>query len=160
MTTREAADKWGLQIKTVQRVAKAGRIKGAKQAGKAWIIPDDAECPLLTVGRPRLYEPAEKECPKTEQKEAAKPLPSASLKEFTQKAENLLNALYSAYKAYNPQGVYLAVAINGGTIRVNNSYWSYDWQRPIDMRWEGDSNGNAGEGQGDSSGVHGTGTED
>lgn len=77
MTTREAADKWGLQIKTVQRVAKAGRIKGAKQAGKAWIIPDDAECPLLTVGRPRLYE-----CPKTSQKGVVKSLPSISL-EFT-----------------------------------------------------------------------------
>jgi hypothetical protein len=107
-----------------------------------------------------MHEPAEIECPKTAQKEAAKPLPSASLKEFTQKAENLLNGLYIAYKAYNPQGAYLAVAINGGTIRVNNSYWSYDWQRPVDMRWEVDSNGNAGEGQGDSSGVHGAGTED
>lgn len=133
MTTREAADKWGLQIKTVQRVAKAGRIKGAKQAGKAWIIPDDAECPLLVVGRPRLYEPSEKECPQTPQKGVVKPLPSTNLKEFTYEAENLLNGLYSAYKAYSPEGVFLSVNMCGGRIQLYNAYWGNDSTRPVNM---------------------------
>ena len=141
MTVNEAAEKWGLSAKSVRFVCNAGRIKGAKKVGRTWVIPDYAGRPVLTVGRPRLFG-----CQETALNEAEQPSPTTNAEQFTQEAKSLLNALYNAYKAYNPQGVYLAVAINGDTIRVNNSYWSYDWQRPMDVRWEVDSNGDTGEG--------------
>lgn len=47
MTTREAAEKWGVSVARVQDYLLCGRIPGAYQgvAGGKWHLPDDAEKP-------------------------------------------------------------------------------------------------------------------
>lgn len=45
MTTKEAADKWGITPRQVQLLCSNGRIPGAVRFGHAWVIPADAEKP-------------------------------------------------------------------------------------------------------------------
>ena len=43
MTTKEAAEKWGVTPRQVQLLCATGRIPGAVRFGKAWVIPEDAQ---------------------------------------------------------------------------------------------------------------------
>ena len=45
MTVNEAATKWQVSIRRVQRLCSDGRVKGATKFGKAWMIPADAVLP-------------------------------------------------------------------------------------------------------------------
>lgn len=45
MTAQEAAEKWGISVRQVQILCKAGRIEGAVQMSRIWIIPEDAQKP-------------------------------------------------------------------------------------------------------------------
>lgn len=45
MTTKEAAQKWGVTPRQVQLLCAKGRIPGVIRFGNAWVIPDDAEKP-------------------------------------------------------------------------------------------------------------------
>ena len=50
ITAAEAAEKWGVAIRQVQRLLMAGRIRGAQKYHRSWMIPASAEKP----GDPRL----------------------------------------------------------------------------------------------------------
>lgn len=45
MTTKEAASKWGITQRQVQNHCKNGRISGLQQAGRSWLIPEEAMKP-------------------------------------------------------------------------------------------------------------------
>jgi len=46
MTVRQAAEKWGVTPRQVQVFLKAGRIPGAVQPARDWLIPNDAIKPV------------------------------------------------------------------------------------------------------------------
>ncbi len=46
MSTKEAAEKWGISIRQVQIHCKNGRIKGVQKVGTNYLIPDNASRPL------------------------------------------------------------------------------------------------------------------
>lgn len=46
ISTKEAAEKWGVSLRIAQRYIADGRIPGAKKYGAAWFVPADAEKPL------------------------------------------------------------------------------------------------------------------
>ena len=39
MTVREAAKKWEVSVRLIQRLCAEGRIDGASKSGNAWVIP-------------------------------------------------------------------------------------------------------------------------
>jgi DNA-binding NarL/FixJ family response regulator len=41
----DAAERWGVDPRAVQRYCAAGKIRGAKKYGRAWMVPDGAERP-------------------------------------------------------------------------------------------------------------------
>lgn len=45
ITTKQAAEKWGITPRQVQLLCTKGRISGAVRFGKAWVIPVDAKKP-------------------------------------------------------------------------------------------------------------------
>ena len=45
ITVKEAAEKWELKERAVQKMCTDGRIPGASKFGKSWAIPSDAERP-------------------------------------------------------------------------------------------------------------------
>jgi len=47
LSVKEVADKWGINIRQVQKLCAAGRIVGAKRLGdgKVWLIPENADKP-------------------------------------------------------------------------------------------------------------------
>ncbi|NLF46392.1 MAG: helix-turn-helix domain-containing protein [Syntrophomonadaceae bacterium] len=45
MTTKDAADQWGITPRQVQLLCAQGRIPGAVRFGNAWVIPLDAKKP-------------------------------------------------------------------------------------------------------------------
>lgn len=45
LTIKEVAKKWGLTIRTVQKMCSEGKISGASKFGINWAIPEDAEKP-------------------------------------------------------------------------------------------------------------------
>ena len=45
MTAQEAAEKWSVSLRWVQRLCKANRINGAMNINRVWLIPKDAEKP-------------------------------------------------------------------------------------------------------------------
>jgi predicted site-specific integrase-resolvase len=45
LTARQTAEKWGLSLRQVQSLLKAGRIPGAIQPARDWLIPKDAKKP-------------------------------------------------------------------------------------------------------------------
>ena len=45
LTTNEIAEKWGISSRWVTELCNEGRIKGAAQMGRTWIIPKNAEKP-------------------------------------------------------------------------------------------------------------------
>ena len=48
MSVREAADKWGVSVRWVQKLCEINRIEGVLRFGRAWMIPKDAEKPIDT----------------------------------------------------------------------------------------------------------------
>lgn len=45
ITTKEAAEKWGLTERRVQVLCRKGKIPGVARLGWAWAIPKDAQKP-------------------------------------------------------------------------------------------------------------------
>jgi predicted site-specific integrase-resolvase len=45
MTVRQTAEKWGISIRQVQTLLKDGRIPGAVQPARDWLIPASAPKP-------------------------------------------------------------------------------------------------------------------
>jgi len=47
ISAKDAAEKWNITIRQVQKLCAAGRVEGAQRLGngKVWIIPKDAEKP-------------------------------------------------------------------------------------------------------------------
>lgn len=45
MTVREAAEKWGITERWVQKLCDEGKIRGAVRSSRVWLIPKDAEKP-------------------------------------------------------------------------------------------------------------------
>ena len=43
ITAQQAAEKWGVSLRYVQRLMSENRISGAKKYGRSWMIPADAE---------------------------------------------------------------------------------------------------------------------
>jgi hypothetical protein len=52
MTTREAADLWGVTIRRVQGLCDDGALDGAMRMGQIWVIPKSTSKPL--DGRTKL----------------------------------------------------------------------------------------------------------
>lgn len=46
ITAQQASEKWGISLRRVQDLCRQGRIPGAEQFGKNWMIPADAGRPL------------------------------------------------------------------------------------------------------------------
>lgn len=46
LTTAEAAEKWNISRRRVNVLCDQGRIEGAIQKGKIWLIPDSTEKPI------------------------------------------------------------------------------------------------------------------
>lgn len=46
ITTKEAAEKWGISDRRVLQYCNAERIKGAVKMGNTWLIPKRAEKPI------------------------------------------------------------------------------------------------------------------
>ncbi|MGN0350135.1 MAG: helix-turn-helix domain-containing protein [Roseburia sp.] len=46
MTAQEAAEKWRVSLRWVQRLCKEKRIDGAMNINRIWLIPKDAEKPM------------------------------------------------------------------------------------------------------------------
>lgn len=53
ISSRDAAEKWGVTQEDVCRAAKKGRIPGAKFIGGRWHIPKDSETPIKRVMDPK-----------------------------------------------------------------------------------------------------------
>ena len=45
ITVKQAAEKWGLTIRAVQKMCTESRISGVIQPARDWLIPKDAERP-------------------------------------------------------------------------------------------------------------------
>lgn len=45
ITTKEAAEKWGISDRRILQYCNAGRIPGAVKKGNLWLIPADASKP-------------------------------------------------------------------------------------------------------------------
>lgn len=45
MTTKQAAELWGISQRRVAILCEQGRIEGVKKAGIVWLIPPDAQKP-------------------------------------------------------------------------------------------------------------------
>ncbi|MDR3288624.1 MAG: helix-turn-helix domain-containing protein [Peptococcaceae bacterium] len=46
MTTKEAANRWGITIRQVQSQCEGGRVDGAVRLGHMWLIRKDAPKPM------------------------------------------------------------------------------------------------------------------
>ena len=46
MTVREAAEKWNVTMRWVQKLCEEDRIKGTVRFSRVWMIPKDAEKPI------------------------------------------------------------------------------------------------------------------
>lgn len=45
MTAQEAAEKWNVSLRRVQRLCKENRIEGVLNINRVWLIPKDARKP-------------------------------------------------------------------------------------------------------------------
>lgn len=54
LTSAEAAEKWGISRRRIVVLCSEGRVEGAIQKGKIWLIPETAEKPI--DGRRLRYE--------------------------------------------------------------------------------------------------------
>ena len=48
ISASEAAERWDITKRQVQRICVAGRIPGATRLGNSWAIPEDTEKPTRT----------------------------------------------------------------------------------------------------------------
>lgn len=48
MTTKEAAEKWGISQRQVQNHCKLGRLPGVVKINNGYLIPNDLQKPVLT----------------------------------------------------------------------------------------------------------------
>ena len=46
LTTKQAAESWGISARRVALLCAQGRIPGAVKAGKTWLLPPDAKKPF------------------------------------------------------------------------------------------------------------------
>jgi hypothetical protein len=46
MTTKEAADLWGVTVRHVQSLCDRGLIEGAEKISDVWLLPKDAKKPI------------------------------------------------------------------------------------------------------------------
>ena len=46
MTAQEAAEKWCVSLRWVQRLCKENRIEGAMNINRVWLIPKNAQKPM------------------------------------------------------------------------------------------------------------------
>ena len=46
LSIREAAEKWGISARRVQKLCEDNRIPGAVKFSRVWLIPKDAEKPV------------------------------------------------------------------------------------------------------------------
>lgn len=46
MTAQEAAEKWNVSLRWVQRLCKENRIEGILKVNRVWLIPNAAEKPV------------------------------------------------------------------------------------------------------------------
>ena len=46
MTAQEAAEKWKVSIRWVQRLCKANRVDGAINVNRIWLIPQNVKKPI------------------------------------------------------------------------------------------------------------------
>lgn len=46
LTTKQAAERWGISARRVALLCAQGRIPGTIKAGKTWLLPPDAQKPL------------------------------------------------------------------------------------------------------------------
>lgn len=46
ITVRQAAEKWGITERWVQKLCEEGRINGAVRFSRVWMIPKDAKRPV------------------------------------------------------------------------------------------------------------------
>lgn len=45
ITVKEAAGKWGITERRIQKLCEEGRIDGLQRFGRSWMIPEDARKP-------------------------------------------------------------------------------------------------------------------
>ena len=60
MTVQEAAEKWQVSLRLVQRLCVTGRVEGARKFGGAWAIPADTDKPE-DLRRTKKEPPAQQE---------------------------------------------------------------------------------------------------
>lgn len=53
MTAQEAAEKWNVTLRWVQRLCKENRIDGAMNINRVWLIPKAAKKPTDSRGKKR-----------------------------------------------------------------------------------------------------------
>jgi len=46
MTTKQAAEKWGVKHRRVQEIMRTGRVPGAYKLDVFWVMPDDTQKPI------------------------------------------------------------------------------------------------------------------
>lgn len=46
MTTKDAAEKWGVTVRRVQGLCERGLVEGAERLGDIWVMPKSAQKPL------------------------------------------------------------------------------------------------------------------
>jgi len=51
ISTNEAAERWDITKRQVQRICEADRIPGATRLGNAWAIPENAVKPTRTANQ-------------------------------------------------------------------------------------------------------------
>ena len=54
-TAREAAQRWGCSVRSVQMLCKQGAVPGARKVGGIWLLPADAVRPRSAEGPPALH---------------------------------------------------------------------------------------------------------
>jgi len=45
MTTKQAAEKWGITMRRVQEMIREGKIEGIQKIGTTWVMPSDTQKP-------------------------------------------------------------------------------------------------------------------
>ncbi len=79
ITIKEAAEKWEMSERFLQRLCKQGRVEGAKKLGVVWVIPQNAKRPVTSRGQEAKKEQAERaiEIERDKQKHNIMPLMNA-----------------------------------------------------------------------------------
>ena len=60
MTVKETSSSWGISERRITKLCEEGKIKGAKKAGKAWLLPGDAVKPVDGRGKRSENRPSSK----------------------------------------------------------------------------------------------------